>query len=243
LSNGANYDSCFDGELRPNADRSFYFRSSLQITTAMLSTYMESMTKHLAEHSDIMNKIVVYPSTNYPGREQEGLLGMLLRKKLEPPVEALVEEAREVEVRSPTAVSQENEEFGDWAAGWIHQRVGRAVQLEMTDQFTQDEREMGVENVKTGLRRKLDVKPPKLPSDDDESSEEDESEDDEMEDVELDAASIRPVEFGMGRVTKNPNGLIRTEDDILRFATNGATVAPAAPPSTINTLFNIGKKS
>ncbi|EHK96055.1 RNA polymerase II mediator complex component Med8, putative [Glarea lozoyensis ATCC 20868] len=217
--------------------------SSLQVTTAMLSNYMDSITRHLAEHSELMNKVVVYPSTNYPGREQEGLLGMLLRKKLEPPVEALVEEAREIEIKNPKAVSQENEEFADWAAGWIHQRVATAAQSEMVENFTQDERIAGVENVRTGLRRKIDLKPPKIASEEEESSEEEGSEDEEMEDAGLDTAPTRPVEFGMGTVRKNPNALVRTEDDILRFATNGATSAPAAPPSTLNTVWSVGKKA
>jgi mediator of RNA polymerase II transcription subunit 8 len=200
----------------------------------MLATYMEGITDHLAKNAELMNKLAVYPSTNYPGRTQEGLLGMLVRKKLEPTVQALVDEAREIETKNPTAVSPQNEEFGDWAAGWIAKRVMEAVQLDMQDEFTQAERQVGVENVRTGLRRKLEMKPPKLSGgNDEESSEEEESED---EDMEEDGS----VEFGMGSVTNNPNALLRTEDDILRFATNGATVAPAAPPSTINTVFSVG---
>jgi mediator of RNA polymerase II transcription subunit 8 len=110
----------------------------------MLSKYMKDITELLAENADLMSKIAVYPSANYPGRTQEGLLLMLVRKKLEPPVQALVDEAREMENNTPPAVGLENEELGDWAYGWLGHQIAVAAQLDMQDQFTQLERQIGV---------------------------------------------------------------------------------------------------
>jgi mediator of RNA polymerase II transcription subunit 8 len=49
----------------------------------------------MSENSALFQRIAVHPSTNFPGRTQENTLGLLLRKKLEPSLENLVEEGRE----------------------------------------------------------------------------------------------------------------------------------------------------
>jgi mediator of RNA polymerase II transcription subunit 8 len=71
------------------------FRASLQASALILQHNLSSFQNLLTEHSDLFSRLVLHPSTNYPGRTQEHVLGSLLRKKLEPAVEELVEAARE----------------------------------------------------------------------------------------------------------------------------------------------------
>lgn len=191
---------------------------------------MNELVEYLARNAELFNKVVVYPSTNYPGRTQESILGQLLRKKLEPPVEKLVEDGLAMEAAEATKY-QEEEKLWDWASGWLQGRVPEYIGTEMEDNFTADERERGLDTVNTGLRRKLDD------DDDDDDEDSDEEEDEKMEDVQVGLAvtSVQvtaegPVEFGMGQVAKNPHGQVRSEENILTFATNGT--APAAGPAT-----------
>ncbi|RDL38781.1 uncharacterized protein BP5553_03121 [Venustampulla echinocandica] len=182
--------------------------------------------------------IVVYPATNYPGRTQEALLGQLLRKKLEPSVESWVEEARAIQTGAGEPVKNEDdEELWGWAADWVLQRMAEYIHSEIPDNFTAEERAAGVDNVNTGLKRKLDKKKPKTiqeEEDDDDDEDEDEDEDEEMENTRADfmtdqaISGLGQVGFGTGPVRKNPNGRPWTEDDILKFATSGAAVKPQA---------------
>ncbi|KAG9230063.1 putative mediator of RNA polymerase II transcription subunit 8 [Amylocarpus encephaloides] len=215
--------------------------SSLQASSAILAQSMQSLTTHLQRSSDVMNKLVVYPSTNYPGRTQENLLTQLLRKKLEPLVETMVEEARDVQkMDQDQGDGEDDEEIWDWATGWFSKRMGEYIELEMSDDYTMDERERGLANVNTGLRRKLDPRKPKASKDGEGDSEEEEDEEEEDEDEDMvgvgvavtsvSARDLGQVDFGLGTLNHNPNGKARSEDDILRFATNGALVAPPAPP-------------
>lgn len=197
---------------------------------------MQDLTSELSEHAEIFNKVVVYPATNFPGRTQENILGQLLRKKLEPPVETRVEEGRAMQASDEEASSVGHEEVWRSAGDWLSQRMVQYVSVEMRDDFTADERERGLASVNTGLRRKLNPRRPTMNDDDDnDDSDEEEDADEEMEDVGLAVTTVSlssegPVEFGMGKVTKNPQGNVRTEEDILRFSTNGSTVRPSLGP-------------
>jgi mediator of RNA polymerase II transcription subunit 8 len=193
------------------------YRSSLQASASILASNIEALTLHLSKHSELLSRTVVYPSTNYPGRTQEGLLVQLLRKKLEPHVETWVDEGRSIHAAVNTG---KEEEPLAWAKEWIGARIATYAEEEAGDNYTVAEREMGIENVRTGLRRKLE---------EDSSDEEDEDEDEDMEDAGMvvtsaGRTSLGQVEFGMGEVKKDPNGKSRSVEDILRFATSGAVV-------------------
>lgn len=166
----------------------------------------------MAKNAELLNKTVVYPSTNYPGRTQEGLLGMLLRKKLTPQVETWVAEARsaEGEVHGQT---QGEEEFPEWARDSFMERMMTYARDEDGKNYTTEERERGIENVKTGLKRKL-------ASDDDESESEDD--DEEMGNTGAAPASVPTVE-----VKTHPNAKSRTVEDILSFSTSGVPHDPS----------------
>jgi mediator of RNA polymerase II transcription subunit 8 len=194
-------------------------RSSLQTSASILAINVKNLTDLFSTHSALLSRTVVYPSTNYPGRTQEGLLGQLLRKKLEPHVETWVEEGRSLGAELNTGKrDSDEEELLTWATNFIDARIATYVGEEAGDNYTVEEREMGVENVRTGLRRKLD-----------ESDSEEEDEDEEMEDAGVQVTSARrssmgAVEFGMSELKKDPNGKTRSVEDILRFATSGVVV-------------------
>lgn len=193
-------------------------RSSLQTSAAILASNVVALTAHLNNHSELLSKTVVYPSTNYPGRAQEALLGQLLRKKLEPHVETWVEEGRDIQAELNTGDTEAG--LLSWAKDWSSERISTYAQEEAGDNYTVAEREMGIENVRTGLRRKLE-----------DSDSEEEDEDEEMEDAGVQVTSVRrsslgQVEFGMSEVKKDPNGKARSVEDILRFATSGVDLGP-----------------
>ncbi|TQS37512.1 hypothetical protein Golomagni_02010 [Golovinomyces magnicellulatus] len=119
-------------------------------SAVILAGNIQALTAHLSKHSELLNKTAIYPTPDYPGREQEGLLGQLLRKKLEPSVEKWVEKAKEVAESSSN--TEEQEEFKSWAADWISLRIANYAQNEAGDEYTVEEREKGIENVRTGLK-------------------------------------------------------------------------------------------
>lgn len=116
--------------------------------------------------------MVIHPSTNYPGRAQENILTQLLRKKLEPDVEEFVAEGRETaKLATPEGVA-ELQAIWDELREWTQGRIAAYVRDEAGDVYTREEREMGVENVRTGLRKGLD-------DESDEEDDEDEADEDE----------------------------------------------------------------
>jgi mediator of RNA polymerase II transcription subunit 8, fungi type len=137
---------------------------------------------------------------------------------MEPQVETWVAEGRAIGDNAASTTSHD-EELWTWATGWIGDRVAKYALEEAGDNYTVEEREGGIENVNTGLRRKLE---------EDESSD-DEDEDEEMEDVGVNVTSARrtssgQLELGMGEVRKDPDGKTRSVEDILRLATRGTVI-------------------
>jgi len=96
--------------------------------------------------------------------------------------------------------------------------VEEYVKEEAGDDYTAEERELGIENVNTGLKRKFD---------EDDSVGDDE--DEEMEDVGVAATSARrtslgQVEYNLREVKNEAGGKTRSVEDILRFATTGVVM-------------------
>jgi mediator of RNA polymerase II transcription subunit 8 len=200
--------------------------------------------------------MAVHPSTNYPGRTHEPILGTLLRKKLEPDVEVLVEAARQAAISAGVDVSKigkkrrrqdedeeeedededgyqpEDDDGGDdpLANLWADVRVATTEKLkefvskEARHLFTAAEREMGVENVRTGLRRNL----AEMDYDEDEEEEEEEEEEEgdeaerEDEDVDMDQGGAPlPVPGQTQPVVRET-----TDEELLWFMTRGETELP-----------------
>ncbi|EFQ27846.1 RNA polymerase II mediator complex component Med8 [Colletotrichum graminicola] len=150
--------------------------SSLQAQSQILLRNLQSLLETLTENTHVFQHLHVFPDVAYPGRVHENILTQLLRKKLEPGVEEWVERGREAtnELRAsaPGGVGGGGEagleEVWRGVRDWTVERVQRYVLEEAGDVYTAEERERGVENVRTGLKRSLE---------DDEDDEDDDEED------------------------------------------------------------------
>lgn len=162
--------------------------------STILAQSLKSITEHLSKHSDLFAQTVVYPSTNFPGRSQENLVGQLLRKKLEPGVESWVEEGRALgRAGREQGAREEDEELDglwDFAKAYVLPEVAKAAQMS---------------------RAKLDEIY-------DESEEEEEEE--EAEQGGEAEKPLRYVDGGKG----DPRQPVRDLDAIARFMTTGAVL-------------------
>lgn len=148
--------------------------SSIQASAQILQRNLQTVLDSLSENSEIFSRVAIRPSTNYPGRTQENLLTQLLRKKLEPDVEELVAQGRETSRLATAEGIDELEGIWHELREWTHGRIATYVRDEAGDVYTNQEREMGTENVRTGLKRDLE----------DDESDEDEGDEDEDEEGE-----------------------------------------------------------
>jgi len=171
------------------------------------------LTGDLSKHADLLNRTVVFPSTNYPGRTQENILTQLLRKKLEPQVENWVEEGRKI-ADNEGGTDKTEDEFLDWAIRWLEKRIVVFGDEEAQEDYTAEEKELGIENVNTGLRRDYE---------DEESvkSDEEEKADSGIAVTSARRTSLGQVEYNLGQV-KEAKGKASSVQEILRFATTGA---------------------
>jgi mediator of RNA polymerase II transcription subunit 8, fungi type len=160
-------------------------RSSFQSQASIISQHIQSLATHLSIHDEIFARLAVYPLPEFPGRTQEGLLGQLLRKKLEPSVEDWLQEGiatgKEVIPQPgihPPITANDLEELWEWAQGAAIEEVAKQSRV-FGGNYTLEERAMGIENVVTGLKRRL---PDTLnDSDDSDDSDDDSDEEDEMD--------------------------------------------------------------
>ena len=241
-----------------------YNRSSLQSLSSIIAQHLSSLSQHLGAHAELFDAMAVFPTAQFPGRAQEGLLGQLLRKKLEPDVEDW-EEAGRRKARLTTTTTTTggdgknsgNDNNLDGAS--VHQHPFRPASREVGElwrwagiaaneqarkhtwggNYTLAEREGGVENVVTGLRRKLP---------DDEADDEDEEDEDEDEDGEEEQGKQRdeddndvaivdaPVddEMEIVAVHRKSTGAAGIEFDMKR---DDRPVAFAGPAMSLNDQF------
>jgi len=193
-------------------------RSSIQNSTGIIAENMSGIVQLIARQPEIFNQFVTFPNTNFPGRTHSDVLLNLIRKKHDPPVEAWIEEGREIHDEAGKETNQELEELWKWAGDWTSERVAQYAQDEALVLFTPEEVEMGIENVRTGLRNN------------DYGESEDEDEDEEMEDVDTGVTSVSrtelgQVEFGMGEIKKLPAEPGKIIPDVLKFAITGRGVS------------------
>jgi mediator of RNA polymerase II transcription subunit 8 len=99
--------------------------------------------------------------------------------------------------------------------GWTYERIASYVQDEAGDSYTKEERDQGVENVRTGLKRDLDDE-----SDDGDDEEDEEGdEDEEMEDGEGQGGSGVAGGGEQNREEQKPSG--PELETLLWFMTRG----------------------
>lgn len=186
----------------------------------------------MAQNNDLFGRVAVHPSTNFPGRTQENVLLQLLRKKPEPDVEAAMEEGVKALASMPfpgraqssttTTTANGDKEKEDaleniWTATrqMCQERIAEYVMNEESDSYTAEERELGIENVRTGLQRNLD--------DDSEDDEDDMDIDDGAggnADVDLMIIDRPPPPPAPAISTQEVDGA--TPEVVLRIATRGS---------------------
>ncbi|KAH0343174.1 hypothetical protein KCU81_g5347, partial [Aureobasidium melanogenum] len=143
---------------------------SLQNSANLLYHNLDSLNKILAGAQPLLTNAHVYPLPSYPGRTQEDLLTQLLRKKLQPQVEDWIANGERHAASSGIEPPQTNgtstngpqsmntaqlSDLWEWA-GREGNRIARVMGADSFDDvFTLEEHELGIENVVTGLRRKL----------------------------------------------------------------------------------------
>lgn len=164
------------------ANRRELHRSSLQSQASIISNNLVNICSQLAEHQELLSSLVAYPAPSFPGNTQQGVLEQLLRTKLDPRVEDWVTRGR---IAGTEATSSGGAGGGlsesDLAELWSWAPIeanAEARRRNWGGNYTLEEKEAGIENVVTGLRRTL--------PDDDDDDDEDEDEDEEFEDVDED---------------------------------------------------------
>ncbi|GIJ82244.1 mediator of RNA polymerase II transcription subunit 8 [Aspergillus pseudoviridinutans] len=203
--------------------------SSLQSQAGIISNNLLSVSEHLSDNRDLLSALVAYPGPSYPGRTQAPTLEQLLRTKLDPRVEDWVSRGRRAGASALEDQGALSEgalaELWDWAPVEANQEARRR---NWGGNFTLEEREMGIQNVVTGLRRQLEDED----EEESESEEEGEGEEEEMEVVgvrrksgvgaglEFDIAAPMPGSRQQQQQQQAAGHAVPLED-ILRYMTTG----------------------
>ncbi|TKX21080.1 mediator of RNA polymerase II transcription subunit 8 [Elsinoe australis] len=211
--------------------------SAIQNSANLLSHNLQSVHAVLMDAQPKLMAAHAYPLPSYPGRTQENSLVMLMRKKLQPPVEDWIEQgakrgAQIAGAQGPKQVngtsngipkSLDQSELDDlWTwAGPEGNRIAREIGDEaFADVFTLAEQEDGIENVVTGLRRKF------WESDDEDEEEEDAE--DQPKSMDVDAPDTRPdIAKRMDRSRVDESRPMLPLETILKF-TNTGTMPPGS---------------
>ncbi len=172
--------------------------------------------------------MVAYPLPTFPGRTQENLLGQLLRKKLEPNVEDWVEKGREAATELQGSGRQASREHDllalwEWAGMAANEQARKHT---WGGEYTLEERELGTENVDTGLRRKLEESSDDSSDDDEGAVEVSTTQGDEMEIVGVRQKSgAAGVEFEVmrdgGRRPSGAGSKVLPLDEVFKFMMTG----------------------
>lgn len=168
--------------------------------------------------------MAVYPLPQFPGRTQENLLGQLLRKKLEPNVEDWVAEGRkigtEAEAQGDRAGLGREKMLDLWT--WAGMAANeQARKHTWGGNYTLEEKERGVENVVTGLRRRLKEDPDDS-SEDEEDEEDDEDDDADGDDPNGDKMEIDSMNRNYGKTIDVPVLNPLPINDVFRFMMTGS---------------------
>ncbi|KAE8152623.1 mediator of RNA polymerase II transcription subunit 8 [Aspergillus avenaceus] len=194
--------------------------NSLQSQASIISKNLLSVSDHLSDNRELLTSLVAYPGPEYPSRTQANTLEQLLRTKLDPRVDDWVARGRKAGASAledkGTLSEADLAELWDWAPVEANEE---ARQRNWGGNFTLEEREAGVQNVVTGLRRVLE-------DEGDESSEEEEGEEDEMEVVGVRRQSTGAgFEFDIAPASahQKPVEPVVPLDGILRYMTTGVS--------------------
>jgi len=168
----------------------------LQSHANLISNNLQSIVEQLSEHREALLSTVTYPLPQFPGKERSNILETLLRTKLEPNVEDWVEEGENIILQQHKGQHRglsddDRNALWHWAPGAAN---AEARKQKWGADYTLQEKEAGIENVVTGLRREL-----QLPPDEDEAEDEDEEDDfedsDEDSDEDKDKMEVEPAKL------------------------------------------------
>ena len=155
----------------------------MQTHANLISSNLQTISERLSTHRETFASTTVNPLPQFPGKERSFILETLLRTKLEPSVEEWVEEGENIatqqQKRSHRGLSdQDREALWQWAPGAAN---AEARKQKWGADYTLQEKQSGIDNVNTGLRRELAEPPDDEPGNDEEYEEYEEVTDDEDE--------------------------------------------------------------
>lgn len=174
-------------------------RPSLQTHANLVSNNLQQIVAQLSEYQELFRSTVAFPLPQFPGKERAFILETLLRTKLEPSVEEWIEEGQKISSDQTKGAhrglsDEDRRAIWQWAPGAANKE---ARKQKWGADYTLEEKQRGIENVATGLRRQL-VEPPDDEDDEDiededEADYEEEEEDDEDKmDVEQTKPETKP---------------------------------------------------
>ncbi|KOS44592.1 hypothetical protein ACN38_g4494 [Penicillium nordicum] len=202
--------------------------TSLQSQASIISNNLLSVSDQLSDQRDLLSNLVAYPGPEYPGKTQANTLEQLLRTKLDPRVEDWVARGRTAGTEPAAGQSNFSDpdaahkplseaqlaDLWEWAPLEANQEARRR---NWGGNFTLEERETGIENVVTGLRRQLE--------DDDGSEEESEGEEGDAEEMDVVGVHRKPgaaeLEYNIAPHHPHPVHPFVPLDLILRHMTTG----------------------
>ncbi|OJD19894.1 hypothetical protein AJ78_00088 [Emergomyces pasteurianus Ep9510] len=131
--------------------------SSLQSQATIISNNLLNVSQQLTDHHDLLSSLVAYPTPQFPGRTEAAMLSQLLRTKLEPRVEDWVSQGLSIGNADATMLKtglteRQLADLWQWAPVEANMEARRR---NWGGDYTLEEKEMGVKNVVTGLRRRL----------------------------------------------------------------------------------------
>lgn len=126
-------------------------RPFLQTASSNLSATLQNLATALASQRSLLSSAHAYPTSTFPGLTQEAFLQQLLRKKMDPKAEDWMD--RELE-KHPGNVA-DRRELWQWAGGVVKEMRTDLEDGLWGDYFTVQERESGIKDVQTGIKRPL----------------------------------------------------------------------------------------
>ncbi|KAM3415782.1 Mediator of RNA polymerase II transcription subunit 8 [Cercospora zeina] len=138
----------------------------LQKASSNIGQHLDSLASALSAQRQLFTLLHLHPLPNFPGHTQKDLLAQLVRKKLDPNAQAWIEESVKISkersngvVASPETGTMTVDGMKDlWSSAVDIQQEVLAPWMDQElfgDVFTAQERENGVKNVVTGLKRDL----------------------------------------------------------------------------------------
>ncbi|KKZ64355.1 hypothetical protein EMCG_09671 [[Emmonsia] crescens] len=203
--------------------------SSLQSQATIISNNLLNVSQQLTDHHSLLSSLVAYPTPQFPGRTEAAVLSQLLRTKLEPRVEDWVSQGLSLgnadATRFKTGLTEKQlAELWQWAP--VEANI-EARRRNWGGDYTLEEKEMGVKNVVTGLRRKLSEEDSESGSGSEDEEEGSEGERGGMEVVGVHRrAGGGGVQFDIssegGHVAPTPMSPALPLEDVFRFMMTGA---------------------